>query len=172
MTRRISLPWTPLVGALGLALCAVASVGCERPRAPLNGLAGFSIGQTTRASVENKGRCYENPDAQAWRCLVRPVATIAGRSPDVQLDFDSMDMNALLTEITLTVPGCKFADLNAWLDERLGAESRSSAGAKHAYWTQQLIFVAAGEISPARCQITAVKSDDQPRISALKQPPG
>ena len=155
------------LAALGISLAFAWLAGCERAKPLINGLAGFELGATTLAVVSGKAlRCYTNPQTSTERCFIRPATSIAGRVPDVQIDFDGKTLQSTVAEITLTIPGCRFDSLASWLEDKLG--KASNVGQKRAYWAQKLICVAAEESSPARCQVTAVKADDKQRIAAIR----
>lgn len=157
--------------AFGLALVivgcwAVATAGCDRPKAPIHGIAGFAPGQTMLADIPTQARCFVNPESDTQRCLLMPTTSIAGRRPDVQLEFDGKTPQSKVTEVILTIPGCRFDELVAWFDDKVG--KASEAEARRAIWVQERIFIAAVESGPARCYVTAVAPGNKERVAALR----
>ena len=149
-----------------IAVLATLPFGCDRAQPPVNGLAGFELGKTMLADVPSQARCYLEPKRDIQRCIFLPATSIAGRSPEVQLDFDGKGPQATVAEIILTIPGCRFDELTSWLGERIGKVSET--GDKRAFWQRDQIFVAAEESGPARCYVTAVKPTDTARVASLR----
>ena len=156
---------TVITVALALGGVVVAT-GCDRAKAPVNGLAGFSPGKTMLADIPSEARCFVNPESDTQRCLLLPTTSIAGKRPNVQLEFDGKTPQSKVTEVILTVPGCRFDELVGWLDEKVAKATESTD--KRAIWLEEQIFIAAEESGPARCEVAAVAPDNKARIAALR----
>lgn len=147
------------------ALLAVVVAGCERPRAPVNGLAGFKLAETTLASVQSKSlACHEGDDYT--RCWVSSQQAILGQVPQIELDFAGKTPGAVLAEILMEVPGCQLGEIESWFADRLGKPAKKSE--RHLIWKKKYIFLRIDHLPPARCHIKAVSPSDSARVKKLE----
>jgi hypothetical protein len=149
---------------LGLAL-GIALGACDRPKAPVNGIGGFVLAKTTLASVANQGagQCFESSGHTS--CLLLAQQSIAGRSPQIQLEFAGNQSDAVLRRILMEIPGCVLGETRAWFEERLGKPDRSDdAGA---LWQQTYMVTSVRVTGPSRCQVVAVDPVDEPNVTQL-----
>ncbi len=151
---------------LGALTAALAAGGCERAKAPVNGLAGYELGKTTLASVEAQGdsRCFEKDGFV--RCLVMRRRQVAGHTAQIELDFAGKTPQSVLAEIMLEIPGCRPDDLKSWFVERIGKATED--GEKNTVWSRKHIYLSLKVVGPARCQVVAVHPVDEERIERLK----
>ena len=168
MSHRVKVPKlrSEPVFVIALLLSLFAFVGCDRAAPPVNGLAGFELGKTMLAEIPKEARCYVNPETNTQRCIVLPATSIAGRRPDVQLEFNGTAPQSTVTEIILTIPGCRFGELTDWFVDKIGKAGEIAE--KRAYWSRKHAFIAVFESSPARCEVTAVTPKNQERVAALR----
>ena len=156
-----------LSGVLGIlvSLSLVGLSGCERPRAPVNGIGGFELAKTTLGSVENQaiGRCFDSQERT--NCIIMARQTIAKRTPQIQLEFAGTKASSVLRRIFLDIPGCDLDETRTWFEERMGAPSNKSE--KGALWRQKHIVLSLIAGGPARCSVTAADPVDDPNVALL-----
>ena len=149
---------------LWLAL-AVALGACDRPKAPVNGIGGFVLAKTTLSTVARQGtaQCFDS--GGHTNCLIIAQQSIAGRTPQMQLEFASNQPNAVLRRIIMDIPGCVLDETRAWFQERLGKPNRSDdAGA---LWQQKYMVMSLRVTGPSRCQVIAVDPVDEANVTQL-----
>jgi hypothetical protein len=148
---------TLAIPALLLLLAA-----CSERKAPVDGVGPWHIGKSTLA--EDGGRC-ETSETPVW-CFEMQIG-IAGHSAEPNLYYASADPTAPLTEILLSLSGCRDGEVRAWLEQSLGKPTASSE--KRATWKTRTVFVAAGlPAEPGRCEINFVAPTDTKRIAELE----
>lgn len=148
------------------AILAVVAGGCERPRAPVNGIGGFELARTTLAGVQpHSTQCMEQ-EGNVTRCWINARQAILGRTPQIELDFAGTGPDALLAEIVLQVPGCDLDKLRAWFEDKLGKPSEERD--QKVLWEQKFMVLSAEINGPSRCLITAVAPQDGERVERVK----
>lgn len=152
------------VVALGIALGLVLGA-CERPKAPVNGIGGFVLANTTLSSVarQSTAQCFDSSGHTS--CLILAPQSIAGRTPQIQLEFASDQPSAVLRRIVLEIPGCTLDETRAWFEERLGKPDRSDDTG--ALWQQKYMVTSLRVTGPSRCQVIAVDPVDEANVTML-----
>jgi hypothetical protein len=162
MNRRSSAE----LAALFVAIAILAS-GCERPRAPVNGIGGFELARTTLAGVQpHSTQCLEQQN-NVTRCWLNARQAIMGRIPQIELDFAGTAPDSVLAEIVLQVPGCQLDQLTSWFEDKLGAPTARSE--QKVLWEQKYMVLSAEINGPSRCLITAVAPVDEERVERVKR---
>lgn len=150
--------------ALGtLAFAMLVQTGCERPRPPVNGIAGFELAKTTLADVQPRSLACNQGDNYT-RCWIDARQSIMGRVPQIELDFAGK--NDLLAEIKMEIPGCRLDELEAWFVDKLG--NPTEKGKDRVIWAQKYMFLLIEVAGPARCHVTAVAPEDTERVERVK----
>jgi len=118
-------------------------LACERPKPPVNGIAGFEVGRTRLGSV---GGIPTN--AGKFTRVYAGSVKLAERTASVELLFNGAQTDSVLLEILLDIPGCRPELLDKDLVGRIGKPTEQAD--KNAFWALKYVFIAARVVGPAK----------------------
>lgn len=169
-----------LVGVLGvlasvggvIAVGAIVATGaCSKKEPEFAGVGKYRFGHTTLGDIK-EGICQPTPiddgKRQAGWCFALPAYSIAKRTAEVELYFDSMQLDAPLIEIQLKVRGCLEQELETWLRTAFGPPIESKPN--RFYYKNSFLWGAALIPSePGRCRVHLLPHSEQAQIAKVKQ---
>jgi hypothetical protein len=156
---------TRTTAAAAAALIAALAIvgGCKSKRGEIRGVGPWVLEESVRGDF--KGICSEDRGL-SWCVVQRPV-DLGGQGARVALYLAGAEPTSPLTEIDLSVRGCREADMREWLIHKLGDPTRDAG--KRLYWAGKHAFISAQIPSDvAQCALIFVAAKDEKRVNELR----